>query len=133
MKIRTTHPNNTTSISIDDLDLVDLLKNGFSEDMLTNSKIALTEDAKEALIERDKGIFKEGQMNNDEVGAVIGKIHYALRIAENTAVDYERLAKELKETDPATYLEFASMAAGIREATVNLRAILLEQADGKQD
>jgi hypothetical protein len=96
-------------------------------------KIALTEDAKEVLIERDKGIFKEGQMNNDEVGAVIDKIRYALRIAEETASDYERLAKELKETDPASYLEFASMAAGIREATVNLRTILLEQPDGKQD
>lgn len=133
MKLRTTHPNDVTSISLDDLDLVDLLKNGFACDGFANAKIALNEDAKEALIERDKGIFKEGQMNNDEVGAVIGKIRYALRIAEETAGDYDRLSKELKEKDPAAYLEFASMAAGIREATVNLRAILLEQPDGKQD
>lgn len=131
MNIRTTHPNNITSISLDSMELDLLLKNGFVSDGET--KLGLTEEAKEALIERDKGIFKEGQMNNDEVGAVIGKIRYALRIAEETAGDYDRLSKELKEKDPAAYLEFASMAAGIREATVNLRTILLEQHDGKQD
>ena len=131
MNIRTTHPNNITSISLDSMELDLLLKNGFVSDGET--KLALTEEAKEALIERDKGIFKEGQMNNDEVGAVIGKIRYALRIAEETAGDYDRLSKELKETDPAAYLEFASMAAGIREAVVNLRNILLEQPDGKKD
>lgn len=131
MNIRTTHPNSTTSISLDSMELDLLLKNGFVSDGET--KLGLTEEAKEALIERDKGIFKEGQMNNDEVKGVIGKIHYALNIAEETAGDYDRLAKELKETDPATYLEFAYLAAGIREATVNLITILLEQPDVKQD
>lgn len=131
MNIQTTHPNDTTSISLDSMELDLLLKNGFVND--GEAKLALTEKAKEVLIERDKGIFKKGQMNNDEAQAVIGKIHYALNIAEETAGDYDRLSKELKETDPAAYLEFASMAAGIREAVVNLKAILLEQPDGKQD
>lgn len=125
MNIRTTHPNNTTSISLDYFDVQELLKDGFTYDKNAGAKIALDDTGKDALIEHDTEIF--------EVKGVIGKIHYALRIADQTAGDYDRLSKELKETDPAAYLEFASMAAGIREATVNLRAILLEQPDGKQD
>lgn len=133
MNIRTTHPNNTTSISLDYFDVQELLKDGFTYDKNAGAKIALDDTGKDALIEHDTEIFKKGQIDNSEVKGVIGKIHYALRIAEETAGDYDRLSKELKETDPAAYLEFASMAAGIREATVNLRAILLEQPDGKQD
>ncbi len=133
MNIRKTHPNDTTSISLDYFDVQELLKNGFTNDKSAGAKIALDDTGKDALIERDTEIFKKGQMDNSEVKGVIGKIHYAIRIAEGTAGDYERLANELKETDPAAYLEFASMAAGIREAVVNLKAILLEQSDAKQD
>ena len=122
-----------TIIRLEADDLIELLTRGFVASKDSRIKIPLDEGAKKALIDREAAILDQGSASNEAAQALIGKIHHALRIAEETASDYDRLAKELKETDPATYLEFAYLAAGIREATVNLRTILLEQPDGKQD
>lgn len=131
MKIRKTHPGDTTSISIDSMELDILLKNGFVRD--GDAKLALTDVAKEFLVKRDTDIFKQGEMSNEEVQEFVGRINCAIGVIKETAIDYTRLAKDVSGEDPRTAFEFACKSEGLCEALNHILNILTENSDVKQD
>lgn len=128
MNFRKTHPYDTISISLNATDLKCLLDGGLiKEPYLGRVRIALTEDAKNALIERETALIDTGLTDNQEYQALTGDVHYAINVIGETMADYERLAKELADKDKLTAFEFAYKADGLREALGHLKNILAKE------
>lgn len=123
MKIRKTHPGDTTSISINGADILNLLNSGLSIDDEDHIRIALNETARDLVVERDVDNYQKGLLNNIEFLGLHGEVQRVINLIEETMQDYERLAN-IPGVDAVTKLELAYQCAGLKEALIHLRNAL---------
>lgn len=130
MKIRKTHPGDTTSISINGADILNLLNSGLSIDDEDHIRIALNETARDLVVERDVDNYQKGLLNNIEFLGLQGRVQRAINLIEETARDYTRLAGSILGTanvsreEMVSAIEFTHKAEGLGEAIIHLRNAL---------
>lgn len=135
MKIRKTHPGDTTSISINGADILNLLSRGLAIDNEDHIRIALNETARDLVVEHDVDNYQKGLLNNIEFLGLYGQVQRAINLVEETARDYERLAglvpvnETVSREEMASAIEFTYKAEGLREALIHLRNALEPEKD----